>query len=388
MTHVLGMLRRRIHLMRFDLGEMSGALGDLGTFIPLAVMLVSSCGMDIGTVLIFAGLFNVITGVLFNQPIPVQPMKAIAAVAIAEGLAPGEIAAAGFSAGVLVLVLGLTGLVTWAQRVIPKAVVRGIQLGIGIKLAAKGVGMALSLDWWGLDSRAVAGACALLVLATAARKRFPSALVVFAAGLGILLLGNLKLLAGASLGWEGFSPVWPSVSEWKIGVLHGAIPQLPLTLLNSVIAVCLLSGDLFPGRAVSVRKMAISVGLMNVGACLFGGMPSCHGSGGLAGQYRFGGRTGGSVVMLGLAKLAIGLSLGAAAMTILMAFPVSVLGVLLVFAGLELALPAHDCNTRETFFVAAATAIGILAADTWIGFLFGLTAAGLLSRFGRSSDVS
>ena len=382
------MVRHRLRSMRFDLGEMSGALGDLGTFIPLVVLLVSTCGMDIGTVLIFAGAFNVITGILFNQPIPVQPMKAIAAVAIAEGLAPGQIAAAGFSAGVLVLVLGLTGLVTWAQRIIPKAVVRGIQLGIGIKLAAMGAEMALSLDWWGLDSRVVAGACAMLVLATAGRKRFPSALIVFAAGLAIVFLGSSSLLAGATLGWGGFSPVWPSLTEWKVGILHGAIPQLPLTLLNSVIAVCLLSGDLFPGRGVSVRKMAISVGLMNVGACFFGGMPSCHGSGGLAGQYRFGGRTGGSVVMLGLAKVAIGLTLGAAAMTILLAFPVSVLGVLLVFAGLELALPAHDCNDRQTFFIAAATAIGILAADTWIGFLFGLTAAGLLLRFGRSSDVS
>jgi MFS superfamily sulfate permease-like transporter len=370
--------------MRFDLAELSGALGDLGTFIPLVVSLIAVCGMDGGSVLVFAGLFNVVTGLTFNQPIPVQPMKAIAAVAIAEGLAPGEIAAAGLGAGLIVLVLGLTGLVTVVERWVPRPVVRGIQLGVGLKLAIAGVGMILSLEWWGSDSRSVALVFAGFVLATAGLRHFPSALVVLVSGLLLLYLEPPADLPSAALGWNGPVWIWPDADQWAAGLLRGTLPQVPLTLLNSVIAVCALSGDLFPDRGIRTRDMAISVGLMNVAGCLFGAMPACHGSGGLAGQYRFGARTGGSVVALGVAKIVLGLLFGAAAVTLLSAFPTALLGLLLAFAGFELALPARDCVERDRFFVALATAGGILAVNTLVGFLFGLIAAAGLLRWVRN----
>jgi MFS superfamily sulfate permease-like transporter len=371
----------RLTGMRFNLAEISGSLGDLGTFIPLVVSLISVCGMDAGTVLVFAGLFNVMTGLAFNQPVPVQPMKAIAAVAIAEGLAPGEIAAAGFGAGVIVLALGLTGLVSVVERLVPRPVVRGIQLGVGLKLAAKGVGMIVAVGWWGADSRILALLAGVLILATARTRRFPSALVVFVAGLVLLFLDRPDVVAGVPLGWSGPMWIWPTAGEWEVGLLRGAIPQIPLTLLNSVIAVCALSSDLFPGRGIRTRSMAVSVGIMNAGACLFGAMPACHGSGGLAGQYRFGARTGGSVVLLGIAKVVLGVLFGAAALTVLAAFPGSLLGLLLVFAGLELALPARDCVDRDPFFVAIATAGGILAVNTFVGVVLGVVAAGVLGGY-------
>ncbi len=376
-------LYRRLAAMRWDLAELSGALGDLGTFIPLAVSLIVVCGMDVGAVLVFAGLFNVITGWVFNQPVPVQPMKAIAAVAVAEGLAPGEIAAAGFGAGLVVLALALTGLVTVVERSVPRPVVRGIQLGVGLKLATKGLEMVLGVEWWGADSRLVALIGAVMVLATARVRRFPSALILLVAGLVLLVFEQPEVFSGTPLGWAGPTWIWPTLEQWRVGILQGAVPQIPLTLLNSVIAVCALSSDLFPGRGIRTRPMAISVGLMNVAACLFGAMPACHGSGGLAGQYRFGARSGGSVVMLGLAKIAVGLMFGTAAVAVLVAFPASLLGLLLVFAGLELALPARDCVERDAFFIAAATAGGILAANTLVGFLLGLVAALILTRVGR-----
>jgi len=366
--------------MNFNLAEMSGSLGDLGTFIPLAVSLVSVCGMDAGSVFFFAGLFNLLSGILFNQPIPVQPMKAIAAVAIAEGLMPQEIAAAGFVTGIAVLVLGATNLVTWAEKVIPRPVVRGIQLGVGLKLAAKGIMMVMGSTWWGLDSRMVALLAAALVLATGKQRRFPSALILFVAGLLLLFFAHPEAVQGISLGWGGPTLILPNIAAWKVGILRGTLPQLPLTLLNSVIAVCALSEDLFPKRGLRARSTAISVGLMNVGACFFGSMPSCHGSGGLAAQYRFGARTGGSVVLLGLGKMMIGALFGAAAITLIGMFPVSVLGVLLIFAGLELSLPARDCIERDTFFVAVATAGGIIAVNTLVGFITGLVAAVFLLR--------
>ncbi len=188
---MLTWLRDRLRAMRFDPPELSGGLGDLGTFVPLMVSLIIVCGMEGGSVLFFAGLANVLVGLAFNQPIPVQPMKAIAAVAIAEGLAPGEIAAAGFLSGAILLALVLTGLVTAAERWIPRPVVLGIQLGVGLKLAAKGVTMALAGGWWDLDGRVLALAAALLVLVTARAPRFPSALILLVAGIVLIPLEGL-----------------------------------------------------------------------------------------------------------------------------------------------------------------------------------------------------
>ncbi|MFH2201997.1 MAG: putative sulfate/molybdate transporter [Elusimicrobiota bacterium] len=259
---------------------------------------------------------------------------------------------------------------------------------MGLKLAAKGIGMVLGLDWLSLDGRLVAVVAGGIVLATSQRKRFPAALVIFVAGLAIFLVGRAEVLQGLSWGWAGPRLVLPNWAQWQTGILQGALPQVPLTLLNSVIAVCALSSDLYPGKGIGTRPMAVSVGLMNVGACLFGAMPACHGSGGLAGQHRFGARTGGSVVMLGIGKILIGAVFGGAAMIVLAAYPASILGILLVFAGLELTLPARDCVEREAFFVAAATAGGILAFNTWLGFILGLFAAVFILRGGKDSADS
>ena len=366
--------------MRFNLQEVSGSLGDLGLFIPLVVALVAVSGMDGGSILLFAGILNIVTGLVFNQPVPVQPMKAIAAVAIAEGLMPGEIAAAGFATGVIVLFLGLTGLITVAERIIPRPVVRGIQLGVGLKLAAKGVTLALAAGWFAWDGRFVALAGAALVLLTYNRARFPSAVVLFAGGFLLLAINRPEVLTSLPLGWSGPVVTLPDWSEWQSGFLLGTLPQLPLTLLNSVIAVCALSEDLFPGRGIKTRSMATSVGLMNIASCLFGAMPMCHGSGGLAGQHRFGARSGGSVVMLGVAKVVIALVFGTAVISVLAAYPASVLGILLVFSGLELTLPARDCAKKNAFLVVTATACGIFAANTAVGFVLGLIASFFLLR--------
>ncbi|MDX1649420.1 MAG: putative sulfate/molybdate transporter, partial [Myxococcota bacterium] len=353
---------------RFDLPELSGALGDLGTFVPLAASLIAVCGMDAGSVLVFAGAAHVATGLVFRQPIPVQPMKAIAAVAIAEGLAPGEIAAAGFATGAAVLVLGLSGLVGVVERRVPRPVVRGIQLGVGMSLAMRGLDMVLPLGWWAPDGRVLALGAAALIVATRGR-RFPAALVVVAAGALMVALSEPDLLRGTPTPWAGPAWVLPDAAAWSRGLVGGALPQIPLTLLNSVIAVSALSEDLFPGRGVRPRAMALSVGIMNTATCLLGAMPACHGSGGLAGQYRFGARTGGSVLVLGVTKMGLGLALGPAVGALLLAFPHALLGVLLVFAGLELALAGLRRVGRDGAFLALATAVGIAAANTAVGFL-------------------
>lgn len=361
--------------MKFNLSELSGGLGDLGTFIPLAISMVSLCSLDGGSLLFFAGLFNIFTGVLFNQPIPVQPMKAIAAVAITEGLAPPEIAAAGFSTGLIILILGYSGLISLIEKKIPKSIVRGIQLGVGIKLALKGFSLIKETGWFDLDGIVTAFIIALFILLGRKSSKLPTALIVLMLGFIIFLVESPMSLNELSLGWSGPVFLLPGWESWKIGFLQGTLAQVPLTLLNSVIAISALSHDYFPKKGVSGKSMAISVGLMNIVGTPFGSMPVCHGSGGLAAQYRFGARTGGSIVMLGVAKILLAVLFGGAGILILKSYPISILGLLLFFSGIELSLPARDCITKKSFLIVVITAVGILAANTAIGFLFGIIAA-------------
>lgn len=166
---------------------------------------------------------------------------------------------------------------------------------------------------------------------------------------------------------------------WRDGFVKGTIPQLPLSVLNSVIAVCKLSSDLFPGRDFTVTSLSVTVGLMNVVGCWFGAMPSCHGAGGLAGQYKFGGRSGACVAILGACKAALGLVVGTSLAAILNRFPVGVLGVLLLFAGIELAMTSRDMRSKEDSFVMlVCTAVSLVGSSAAMGFVCGMVVYGLL----------
>lgn len=369
--------------LSFNLAELGGALGDLGVFIPFLVGMVNRCGLQLGPALFCAGLMNVVTGLAFGIPVPVQPMKAIAAVAIGEGLTESQILAAGLITGVTMLALAVTGLIGWLSRVIPKSVVRGLQLGLGLKLLIHGVGMIAKTETLiGWDSVGLGVLCALIVLILYSSRRTPAALVIFGLGLVALLASQPSLLSQTHVGMSWRMPDLSSLDDWRKGLLLGAIPQVPLTTLNSVIAVCVLSADLFPKRPAAPQRVAVSVALMNLLCCPVGGMPMCHGSGGLAAQYRFGARTGGGVVMVGVAKMALSIFLGGSLLIWLQQYPQSVLGVLLMFSGLELAMVCRDQTARVSFFVMAATAGMCLAANTAVGFVIGWAVAGMLaSRF-------
>ena len=378
---------RRALPLRFTLRELSGSLGDLGTFLPLSVAMALACGMDIGLIFIFAGLMNIATGLVFRQPIPVQPMKAIAAVAIAEGLSAGAIASAGMVMGVGVFTLAIFGGVDWIARSIPKPVVRGIQAGVGVKLAWTGMQWLGPLPAIGWDSWLVAGVVGGLVLTMMSRRQ-PILLYVFVAGFVLLGFGPSGAYQHLAFHLPAFQVVTPTAGEWWTGLTRGAIPQLPLTLLNSVIAVCALSGDYFPGRGVAPRRMATSVGLMNLLCVPFGGMPMCHGAGGLAAQYRFGARTGGSVVMLGAMKVIAGLLLGGMLLTTLQHYPASILAVMVVFAGVTLARAAKDCLRGRALLIVAAMVGLILAVNTLTGFVIGCAIAAVFSALDRRGSAT
>lgn len=371
---------RPLSCARLDRNEIAGSLGDLGTFLPLLVGMAATNGLDFATALFFAGLFNVVTGLTFSIPMAVQPMKAIAAVALTEGLTAPEIVAAGATVSLVVLILGLTGLIDGLNRIVPKSVVRGLQLALGLSLAIKGIQMVAGTEqWFAADSygTGLLGAMAVLMLFNS--RTVPAALVLFVAGVMLTAWTHPEIIS--SLGFGVTLPHWspPAWNDVVVAFPKAALPQIPLTTLNSVIAVCALSADLFPDRRAEPRRVAISVGMMNLVACWFGGMPMCHGAGGLAGQYRFGARTNGSILFLGVVKMTLAVLFGASLMALCQAFPASILGMLLAFAGLELAMVCRDQTHRSDVFAMLLTAAACIAlADVALGFALGLAMAWFL----------
>lgn len=362
---------------RLNLHEIAGSLGDLGTFLPLLVGMAAQNGLDFAVALFFAGLFNIITGLTFSIPMAVQPMKAIAAVALTEGLTVPQILAAGATVSLVILVLGVTGLIDWLNRGVPKSVVRGLQLALGLSLLMKGMQMVVGTNvWFAPDSYLTGLLSALVVLLLFFSRQVPAALVLFGVGLVLAVWTHPEVIGTLGIGFS--LPSWnpPAWDDFVTAFPKAALPQIPLTTLNSVIAVCALSADLFPDRKAEPRKVAVSVGLMNLVASWFGGMPMCHGAGGLAGQYRFGARTNGSILFLGVAKILLAIFLGASLMSLCGAFPASVLGVLLAFAGMELALVCRDQTSRTNAFAMLLTTAACMGLNNIaLGFLLGLAMA-------------
>ncbi len=365
---------------RLDRNEIAGAFGDLGTFLPLLLAMAAQNGLDFAAGLFFAGLFNLVTGLTFSIPMAVQPMKAIAAVALTEGLTAGQIVAAGASVSACVLILGVTGMIDVVNRVIPRSVVRGIQVTVGLSLLMKGAQMvAGTKTMFGPDGFATAAAAVLVVLFMSHSRKMPAALLLLFGGIGIAIWKSPGALGAIAPGiWL---PHWslPHMADFEVSFPKAALPQIPLTTLNSVVAVCTLSADLFPDRPVTPRRVAISVGLMNLAGAPFGAMPMCHGAGGLAGQYRFGARTSGSILFLGAVKMSAAVIFGASMMGFCRAFPASVLGVMLGFSGAELAIVARDQTARTDAFVTIVTAgISLALESLTVGFAVGLAAALIL----------
>jgi len=208
----------------------------------------------------------------------------------------------------------------------------------------------------------------------------PSAFIIFLLGIILSILREPRAVKGFKFGPSSLEVVKISKQAWKEGFLKGTVPQLPLSILNSVVAVCKLSSDLFPGKQFTATSVAVTVGAMNLVGCWFGAMPCCHGAGGLAGQYKFGGRSGGCVAVVGAAKLAVGLVLGSSFVRVLERFPVGVLGVLLLFAGIELAMCSRDMNSKiDSFVMLLCTAVSLVGSSAAIGFVCGILAHLLLN---------
>lgn len=344
---------------RQPLHEVSGSMGDLGTLLPLIIALATdynypdgsctSASISLSSTLVFGGIANIVTGLFFGIPLPVQPMKAIASVALVQQYNREQVASAGlFVAGAIGL-LSITGLLQWFTRRIPIPVIKGIQLGVGFSLIMYG-GTLVAKSLLEPVHVLVPLLAFVVLLWNPMYPRLPYALLIVLVGILWALIDiwtNVHFL-NLPLYLEIWKPQTfvPSPHNFRIGVLNAGLGQLPLTTLNSVIAVSFLSADLLPQvQAPSTTSLGLSVMAINLVACWFGSMPVCHGSGGLAAQYRFGARSGASIIFLGIIKLVLGLFAGPLAKGIFDQFPSHLLGVMVIAAGLELVNVGENLNT-------------------------------------------
>lgn len=392
----------RIGRYRFDAVEFSGSLGDLGTLVPLSVALVTVNGLGFTQVFLVVGLFYLATGLYFNLPIPVQPLKVVAAIAIAfpEKITLPVMSAAGLLFGVILLVLALSGIIDWLSKVFIKPIVRGIQLGLGFMLIMKGIELiqkpglfidagAGTVSIGGVPLNLIIGLVSVaIVLLFTSSGRFPAALVIVGAG----ILVGIPFQASNGFAWDlGPSAMQlyaPDLADCATALVLLVIPQIPLTIGNAIIGTTDTARSLFgtgeATRRANNRSFAISMGLANMAAGALAAMPVCHGAGGLAAHYRFGARTGGSNIMIGVLFAALAIACGKVGVASLSAIPNAVLGVLLLFAGLELATLLHDVDNREDLFIALLIA-GIALATTNMSVAFGAgIAAGYFIKWGKA----
>ncbi|MCL5959772.1 MAG: putative sulfate/molybdate transporter [Chloroflexi bacterium] len=357
---------------RYDRSEFAGAFGDLGTFIPFVVAYITVNRMDPLGILLSFGLFKIFVGLYFKTPVSVQPMKAIGGAAIAhpELVTPGMIWGSGLFTAGFWAIMALTGAITWLEKITAKPVMRGIMLGLGISFIVEGLGLAK-------EQPILAVVAVVLTFVFLTNECIPAMLLLLALGIGYSLVQDTALLGQLStvsphLRLPEFTLGRLNWNDLVTGTLILGLPQAPLTLGNAILGITAENNKLFPDRPLKVKTVALDHGFMNVVAAAIGGVPLCHGAGGMAGHVRFGARTGGALVILGLIVTFTGLFLSDSVALILGLIPTAVLGVILFFTGLELSSIVRDIgNRKEDIYVMLVTA-GIAIVNMGVAFLAGL----------------
>jgi hypothetical protein len=366
--------------IRFDRNELAGAFGDLGTDVPLLVGVALAARLDGTSVLVMFGIMQVLTGFAYRLPMPVQPLKAMAAIVIAQQTPAPLLLGGGLAIGAVMLVLAATGLLEALARVVPKCVVRGIQFGLGLQLAAVALGQYVRAD--GVPGYALAAVAFAVTVLLLGNRRLPAALPVVALGLAYAIA--FRLDGGGLLQEFGLRLPrvhTPRLADVMTGFVLLALPQIPLSLANSVLATRQLAEDLFPERRFTIRRIGLTYGVMNLVNPWFGGVPTCHGSGGMAGHFAFGGRTGGSVILYGLLFLAAGLFFGAGFDRLVEVFPLPVLGVMLLFEAIALVWLVRDTALARHEFPIVVL-VGLVAAGLPYGYVVGMVVGTILARLG------
>jgi len=352
--------------------EFAGAFGDLGTLIPFVVGYITLNKMDPLGILVAFGVFKIFVGLYFRTPVPIQPMKAIGGMAIAHAgsITPGMIWGSGIFTGLFWLLMGLTGAVTWIEKITTKPVVRGIMLGLGLSFVVEGLSMMKGTPWI-----AVGGVIITLLLLNS--KRFPAMLCLLAYGIMVAFIQKPELIgevSSLSIRFRLPELTFGQIS-WKellSGFIILGLPQAPLTLGNAIIGTVAENNQHFPDRKVTAKTISLDHGFMNLISTCIGGVPMCHGAGGMAGHIRFGARTGGALVILGLIILLTGLFLSDSVSLLFQVFPRPILGVILFFAGVELALVVRDIKLKKQNLFVLLVTTGTAMWNMGVAYLAGL----------------
>ncbi|OGP89472.1 MAG: sulfate transporter [Deltaproteobacteria bacterium RBG_16_47_11] len=352
--------------------EFAGAFGDLGTLIPFVVGYITLNKMDPLGILVAFGIFKIFVGLYFKTPIPIQPMKAIGGMAISHAgtITQGMIWGSGIFTGLFWLLMGVTGAITWIEKVTTKPVVRGIMLGLGLSFIGEGLGMMKNHPLFAIGG-------IVLTFFLLDNRRIPAMLALLGYGILVALVQKPELFGELSHLSMRFR--WPELAFGKIswkdllaGFVILGLPQAPLTLGNAIIGMCAENNAHFPDRKVKAKTISMDHGIMNLISTCIGGVPMCHGAGGMAGHIRFGARTGGALVILGVIVLLSGLFLSDSVALLFQFFPRPILGVILFFAGVELALVVRDIKLKkQNLFVLVITA-GTAMWNMGVAYLVGL----------------
>ena len=374
---------------RFDQREWSGAVADLGVMVPIAVALIVSNGLAPTAVLLPPALLYVVSAFRYRLPIPVQPLKAFGAIAIALGLGVDEIAAGAILMGVVFVSLGMTGLLDRAASVFPRSVIRGVQIAVGLIFLKIAWGLVIDppssfevpeiSGWWLLTAGIVVGSVAWL-----GRRH--------GAGLVVVVIG---LAAAVITGWSdlAFGPSAMPLPSFSVDAFVAAatalvLPQLPLTFANSCLAPADAARVYFGDEAakrVTPSRLAVSLGAADLVAGAIGGMPVCHGAGGLTAHRSFGARSGGAPFIMGVTLLVLGVGFGAGLAGVLAHFPVSILAGLLAVAGLLHLTLARDLRFPRDWLVAVIVGAFGLMGQLALGLVIGLALAWLFGRLPLTS---
>lgn len=363
---------------RYNQMEWAGAFGDVGTLIPFVVAYITIVKMPPLGLLFMFGVTLVASGLYYRTPLPIQPMKAIGAAAVVGGIAPAAVYAAGLTTGLFWFLAGITGVIRPIAKLATKPVVRGIMLGLGLTFMVDGINR--------MKTAPLLAGCALVVTyLLLTNPRIPAMFVLLIIGIVSAVVMNpvfISELAKIHIGFKlpVFSIPRLSWNDFIAGTLLFTIPQIPLTLGNAVIAIVAENNELFPDRPVTEKRIAISQGIINLTSPLFGGIPMCHGAGGMAGHVRFGAKTGGALVILGTILVVIALFFSDSVAVLFKIFPNAILGVILFFAGSELAIVVKDIGEGKSDFYVMLIVAAFAMWNMGVAFLVGVILDNSLQR--------
>jgi len=352
---------------KFSLREFGGAFGDWGTLIPFVIGYISIVGLNPAGIFLTLGITNIILGIRFNLPLPVQPQKTIGTIALSEVWTPNMVISTGFGTGIIWFFLGLSKKLNAIVQKVPIITVRGIQLGL-----------AFILGWAGIVlfyENIILGVVAIVIILILIKNRpISSAIVLTVIGILILIISGTVQISDIKFGLPYFDFQLPSFNNLVLGMISAGIAQLFLTLTNVMIATVVLIKDLFPEKEdiIDANTLAINMGAMNLINPFLGGMPLCHGSGGLMAQYAFGARTGGSMILEGIMELIVGLFFSETLFLFFYDFPGAILGAMLLYTGYLLGRIAFKDFHKKKIIIVLISAVLCFAVNITVGFFSGL----------------